>query len=48
MASVDVKQHQRKKKLMYTVIRSCVKVQVAVLGPPSLTVLMFSVDVKQH
>ena len=28
--------------------RSCVKVQVAVLGSPSLTVLMDSVDVKLH
>ena len=29
-------------------LRSCVKVEVAVLGSPSLIVLMFSVDVKQH
>ena len=29
-------------------LRSCVKVEVAVLGSPSLTVLMVSVDVKQH
>ena len=29
-------------------LRSCVKVAVAVLGSPSLTVLMVSVDVKQH
>ena len=28
--------------------RSCMKVEVAVLGSPSLTVLMTSVDVKQH
>ena len=28
--------------------RSCVKVEVAVQGSPSLTVLMVSVDVKQH
>ena len=28
--------------------RSCVKVEVAVLGSPSLIVLTFSVDVKQH
>ena len=29
--------------------RSCVKVEVAVLGsPPSLIVLLVSVDVKQH
>ena len=31
-----------------TELRSCVKVDVAVLGSPSLTVLMVSVDVKQH
>ena len=29
-------------------LRSCVKVKVAVLDSPSLTVLMVSVDVKQH
>ena len=29
-------------------LRSCVKVEVAVLGFPSLIVLMVSVDVKQH
>ena len=29
-------------------LRSCVKVEVAVLGSPSLTVLTVSVDVKQH
>ena len=28
--------------------RSCVKVEVAVLGFPSLIVLMVSVDIKQH
>ena len=28
--------------------RSCEKVEVAVLDSPSLTVLMVSVDVKQH
>ena len=28
--------------------RSCVKVEVAVLGSPSLIVLMVSVDAKQH
>ena len=27
---------------------NCVKVEVAVLGSPSLIVLMVSVDVKQH
>ena len=29
-------------------LRSCVKVKVAVLGSPSLIVLMVSVDVKQY
>ena len=29
-------------------LRRCVKVEVAVLGFPSLIVLMVSVDVKQH
>ena len=29
-------------------IRSCVKVEVAALGSPSLIVFMVSVDVKQH
>ena len=29
-------------------LRSCVKVVVAVPGSPSVTVLMVSVDVKQH
>ena len=29
-------------------LRSCVKVEVAVLGFPSLIVLMLSVDVKQQ
>ena len=31
-----------------TELRSCVKVEVAVLGSLSLIVLMVSVDVKQH
>ena len=31
-----------------TELRSCVKDEVAVLGSPSLMVLMVSVDVKQH
>ena len=31
-----------------TELRGCVKVEVAVLGSPSLIVLMVSVDVKQH
>ena len=34
--------------LFATELRSCVKVEVAVLGSPSLIVLMVSVDVKQH
>ena len=29
-------------------LRRCVKVEVAVLGSPSLIVLMVTVDVKQH
>ena len=29
-------------------LRSCVKVEMAVQGSPSLKVLMISVDVKQH
>ena len=29
-------------------LRSCVKVEVTVLGSPSLIVLTVSVDVKQH
>ena len=29
-------------------LRSCVKVEVAVLGSPSLIVLTVSVDAKQH
>ena len=29
-------------------LRSCVKVEVDILGSPSLIVLMVSVDVKQH
>ena len=37
---VDVKQHERRK--------NCVKVEVAVLGSPSLIVPMVSVDVKQQ
>ena len=31
-----------------TELRSCVKLEVSVLGSPSLIVLMVSVDVKQH
>ena len=29
-------------------LRSCVKVEVAVLGSPTLIILMVTVDVKQH
>ena len=32
----------------FSELRSCVKVEVAVLGSPSLISLMVSVDVKQH
>ena len=42
MDSVDVKQQRRLE------LRFCVKVEVAVLGSPSLLVLMVPVDVKQH
>ena len=46
IVSADVKQH------VYITnaaeLRSCVKVQVAVLGSPSLMILTVSVDVKQH
>ena len=49
MVSEDVKHH------VYLLIcedvgaqELCVKVEVAVLGSPSLTSLMVSVDVKQH
>ena len=38
----------RKATLEVTELRSCVKVEVAVLGSPSLIVLMVSMDVKQH
>ena len=34
--------------LVATELRSCVKVEVAVLGFPSLISLMVSVDIKQH
>ena len=33
---------------LHSEVRSCVKVEVAVLGSPSLIVLVVSVDVKQH
>ena len=41
---MDVKQHWN----IASELRSCVKVEVAVLGSPSVIVLMVSVDVKQH
>ena len=41
MVSADVKQHFKK-------LRSCMKVEVAVLGSLTLIVLTVSVDVKQH
>ena len=34
--------------ILFSELRSCVKVEVAVLGSLSLIVLMISVDVKQH
>ena len=42
------KQHLKMKKPDISELRSCVKVVVAVPGSPSVTVLMVSVDVKQH
>ena len=41
---MDVKQHWN----IASELRSCVKVEVAVLGSPSVIVLMVSVDVKQY
>ena len=38
----------RKKKVESSEFRSCVEVEVDVLGSPSLIILMVSVDVKQH
>ena len=46
MVSVDVKQHF--KKFKRSELRSCVKVEVAVLGSPSLIVIMVAVDLKQY
>ena len=34
--------------VLSTELRSCLKVEVAFQGAPSLTVIMVSVDVKQH
>ena len=42
MTSEDIKRQ------LIIIIRSCVKVEVAVLGSLTLTVLMVSVDVRQH
>ena len=52
MVSVDVKQLERKRRKKKVVqsseLRSCVKVEVSVMGSPSLIVLTVSVDVKRH
>ena len=50
MVAVDVKHHVYLLTNLSSRFRSCVKVEVAVLGSPSLTVLnnMVSVDVQQH
>ena len=45
MLSVNLKQHL---SCSISELRSCVKVEVDVLGSPSLIVLTVSVDVKQH
>ena len=47
MVSADVKQHWTW-AADWLELRSCVKVEVAVLGSPSLISLMVSVDVKRH
>ena len=44
---MDVKHHVYLLNLA-SELRSCVNVEVAVLGSPSLIVLLVSVDVKQH
>ena len=41
------KKKKKKKKRASVEFRSCVKVEVAVLGSPSLIVRVVSVDVKQ-
>ena len=46
LVSVDVKHHVYLSEESEP--RSCVKVEVAVLGSPSVIVLMLSVGVKQH
>ena len=40
--------YRQEDRLITSELRRCVKVEVAVLGSPSLIVLMVSVDVKQH
>ena len=49
MVSVEVK-HQFTYLLtvIFTELRSCVKVEVAVLGSPSLINIIVSVDARQH
>ena len=39
---------KKKEKAVELEFRSCVKIEVAVSGSPSMIVLMVSVDVKQH
>ena len=39
---------KKKEKAVESEFRSCVKIEVAVPGSPSMVVLMVSVDVKQH
>ena len=46
MVSEDAKQHWT--ELQSLELRSCVKVEVVVLGSPSIIVLVVSVDEKQH
>ena len=48
MVSVDLKHHVYILTEGYSQLRNCVKVEVAVLGSPSLVVRTVSVDVKHH
>ena len=49
MVSVDVKRNVELDQILSrSEPRSCVKVEVAVLGSPALIVPVVSVDVKQH
>ena len=48
MASVDVKHHVYLLALFSTELRSCERVEVAVLGSAAIIILMVSVDVKQR